>query len=220
MQNDLTIADIERSFFEYRANFKQPITSLWQEVHRGEIISALYKAMSPWGIDLDNITWNQAAKSLSEVQLSVTVPSFFAGIQIGVGWLTMSVANPDWTRAPQIISLFQTAVDTVKDVAAQELQSQQTALGFHVRPSKKPFREIVGRFVNLKMLQSEDARMFGVSVYYDDFSFVVDSSALVRDGVFVKLSRMFADTTRFEEMANRIYKDEETVLNLLGLKIQ
>ncbi len=220
MQDDLTIADIERSFFEYRANFKQPITSLWQEVPRGEIISALYKALSPWAIDLDNITWNQAAKSLSEVQLSVTVPSFFAGIQIGVGWLTMSAVNPDWTRAPQIISLFQTAVDTVKGVVVQELQSQQTALGFHVRPGKRPFREIVRRFVDASMLASEDARMFGVSVYYEDFSFVIDSSAWLPDGVFVKLSRIFPDTTRFEEMADRIYRDEETVLNRLGLKIQ
>jgi len=169
---------------------------------------------------LDNISWNQAAKNLGEAQLTFTVPSLLAAIQVGVGGLTMNVLNPDWSRAPQFISLFQTGVDTLKTTVGQEFQSQQTTLGFHVRPGTKPFRELLSQFVNARMLGSEDAAMFGVSVYYHDFLFVIDRSAVFPDGVFIKLVRVFSAATRAEEMAGTIHKDEETVLYRLGFKLQ
>lgn len=70
------------------------------------------------------------------------------------------------------------------------------------------------------MLGAEDASMFGVSAYYGDFSFVIDGSAMFPNGLFIKLTRGFQPGTRFEEMADTIYKDEEKVLRRLGFKIQ
>src|SRR5205807_9558326 len=120
--------------------------------------------------------------------------------------------NPDWSRAPHFISLFQTAVDTLKGVVGQEFQSQQTTLGFHVKPGAKPFRVILSQFVNTKMLGREDATMFGVSAYSPEFSIVIDASAVLAEGVFIKLTRIFPVASRFEEMAGTIYKDEEAAL--------
>ena len=169
---------------------------------------------------MENISWNQAAKNLGEAQLTFGVPSLLAAIQVGVAGLTMNVLNADWSRAPQFVSLLQTGVDTLKATIGQDLQSQQTTLGFHVRPGTKPFREILSQFVNAKLLGSEDAAMFGVSVYYRDFLFVIDRSAVFSDGVFIKLIRVFPAATRSEEMAGTIHKDEETVLHRLGFKLQ
>lgn len=220
MQEELDIANIQQAFFEYRANFTEPITPFWHGTRHGELVNAMLKALSPWHVKLENISWNQAAKNLADAQLTFAVPSLFASVQVGIGGLTASAINPDWSRAPHFISLFQTAVDTLRAVIAQELQSQQTTLGFHVTPGKKPFQEILSRFVNAKSMGAEDAKMFGVSVYYSDFTFVIDSSVVFADSVFIRLTRTFQITTRFEEMAGTIYKDEETVLRRLGLKLQ
>src|SRR2546422_11490634 len=108
MQEELTIADIQQAFFEYRANFKEPIASFWYGARQGEIISALSKALSPWSVGLENISWNQAAKNLGEAQLTFAVPSLFAAIQVGIGALTINALNPDWSRVPLFVSLFQT----------------------------------------------------------------------------------------------------------------
>lgn len=220
MQNGLPVADIQQGFFEYRANFKELITSFWHGARQGEIITALHKALSPWNVGLENISWNQGAKNLGEVQLTFGVPSLLAAIQVGVGAVTMNVLSPDWSRAPQFISLLQTGVDALKTTIEQEFQSQQATLGFHLKPGTKPFRDLLSQFVNARMLGSEDAVMFGVSVYYGDFLFVIDRSAVFPDGVFIKLVRIFPAATRSEEMAGTIYKDEETVLHRLGLKLQ
>jgi hypothetical protein len=78
----------------------------------------------------------------------------------------------------------------------------------------------VSRFVNVEALGIEDVVMYGVSVYRNDFSFVIDSSGVVAGGIFIKLIRAFTAEKRFEEMAISIRADEESVLNRLGLKLQ
>lgn len=220
MTDEMAVADIQMPFLEYRAPYKDPITSIWFGRQQGEIVDALLKALSPWQVRLENVTWNQAAKTLGEAQLTFGVPSLLSTLNVGVGSLTITALNPDWSRAPILASLFQTAVDALKQSIRQELQSQQVTLGFHLKPGAKPFRETLTQFVNAKALGVDDASFFGVSAYYSDFSFVLDASASFPAGVFVKLVRNFGAEKRFEEMATVLSKDEETVLHRLGLTLK
>ncbi len=220
MPEELTIADIQQAFFEYYANFKEPIAPLWYSGRHGEVINALHRALSPWRVDLADITWNQGARNLREAQLTFNVSSLFAFIHVSIGGLTMNALNPDWSRVPLLISLFQAGLEAVKASTGQEIESQQTTLGFHVKPGPRPFREALSQFVNATMLGSEDAKMFGVSAYHADYAFVIDGSTILPDGVFIKLIRVFGASARFEEMATKIHEDEERVLHRLGLKLQ
>jgi hypothetical protein len=213
-------ANIQRPFLEYGSSFKEPITSMWYGARQGEVVGAMLKALSPWHLRLDNISWNQGPKNLAEAQVTFAVPSLLASIQLGVGGINTSAINPDWSQAAQFVSLFQTAVDTLKSVVTQELSTQQTTLGFHVVPDKRPFRDSLSRFVNVANLGVEDAKMSGVSAYYTDSSFVIDGSAAFPDAVFIKLNRTYSGNVRFEEMADTIHRDEEKILRLLGLKLQ
>jgi len=220
MPADLIIAEIQQAFFEYRANFKEPITIFWSGGRQAEIINAMYKALSPWRMDLDNVAWQQSAKNLREVQLSFAVPSQLASVQVGIAGVTMTAFNPDWSRAPELLRLFQAGLGALKESIGEEFQSQQATLGFHLRPpAARPFREVVAQFVNAEALGS-DAAMFGVSVYYSDHTFILDSSAAIQGGLFVKLVRNFTPEKPFEEMAKALYADEEAALRRLGLKLQ
>jgi hypothetical protein len=217
---ELVLAEIQQAFFEYRANFKEPITILWSGGRQAEIIDAMYKALTPWRVELGNIAWQQSAKNLSEVQLSFAVPSQLASVQVGIAGVTMTALNPDWTRAPELVTLFQTSFGVLVASTGHEFQSQQTTLGFHLKPSAaRPFREVVTQFVNAESLGS-DAAMFGVSVYYTDHTFVIDASGAIQGGLFIKLVRNFTAEKQFEEMAKALYADEEAVLRRLGLKLQ
>jgi hypothetical protein len=171
-------------------------------------------------VALENITWNQAPKNAGELQLTFGIPSLLAGIQVGIGGVTMSAFDPDWSRAPELASLFQTGLEALKKSTGQNLQSQLITLGLHVKPGIKPFKEIMGQFVDAKALGAADAAMYGFSVYLNDYSFVIDSSGVVAGGIFIKLIRSFTAESRFEDMASALYKDEANVLHHLGLKIQ
>ncbi|MFZ1141422.1 MAG: hypothetical protein WAN76_19740 [Candidatus Sulfotelmatobacter sp.] len=220
MQMELVLADIQQAFFEYRANFKKPITIFWSGGRQAEIIDAMYKALAPWRVELGNIAWQQSAKNLSEIQLSFAVPSQFASVQVGVAGVTLTALNPDWSRAPELITLFQASLGALRASTGQEFESQQTTLGFHLKPpAARPFRDVVTQFVNAESL-GRDAAMFGVSVYYSDHTFVVDASGAIQGGLFVKLVRNFTAEKQFEDMAKALYADEEAVLQRLGLKLQ
>ena len=75
------------------------------------------------------------------------------------------------------------------------------------------------QFVNALAL-GIDAAMYGVSVYYGDHSFVIDASAVIPGGFFIKLVRNFTPEQHFEEMARVLYSDEKALLERLGLKLQ
>jgi hypothetical protein len=220
MPDELTIAEIQQAVFEYRANFKEPDMSIWYGERQGQTLKALQQALSRWNVSFENVTWSQTAKNMSEFQCTFGVPSLFSSIQVGIVGVTMNAFNPDWSRAPMLVELFQTAADTIKRNAQQDFQSQQITLAFHVKAAAKSFKEILGQFVNEKALGVENAAMYGVSVYTKDYSFVVDASAVLQGGAFIKLIRNFASEKRFEEMAKTLYADEETVLGRLGMKLQ
>jgi len=220
MPEELIIADIQLPFLEYRANYEEPITPLWFDRRQGEIITALHKALAPWQLTFENISWNQAAKNLGEAQLTFALPSHFATIYVSISGVRATVLKPDWSRAPILISLFQTGLDALKTSIGQGFQTQQMTLGLHLVSGAKPFRETIRQFVNAKALGSDDATFFGVSVYYGDSLFVMDASAAFPGGIFAKVVRDFASEKRFEEMATALHKDEESVLRLLGLKLE
>jgi hypothetical protein len=220
MPTELVAAEIQQAFFEYRANFKEPITIFWSGGRQAEIINAMQKVLAPWRVDLENIAWQQGAKNLREVQLSFAVPSQFASVQVGISGVTMTALNPDRSRAPELVTLFQAGSAALRASTGQEFQFQQTTLGFHLKPSAaRPFRDVVTQFVNAESLGS-DAAMFGVSVYHRDHTFVVDASGAIQGGLFVKLVRTFTPEKQFEDMVKTLYSDEEAVLRRLGLKSQ
>lgn len=218
MSEDVSVAEFHPGgFLECRTLFKEPIFSAWYG--RGEILRDLYRALAPWRIELQNISWNRDAKNLQETQISCFIPSLSAAVHIGIGGVTMSALNPEWSHAEQLAVLFQTALAALKASTSTEIASHTTALGFHLKPGKKPFREVMKQFVNAKALGSGNASMCGISVYAPDYSFVVDSSALYPDSVFVKMTRVFPGGMTFDQMAGIIYRDEETLLGRLGLKL-
>ncbi len=220
MPQELAIADIQAAFLEYRANFKEPITPVWFGRQQGEIINVVHKALAQWQLGFENISWNQAAKNLGEAYINFAFPSLFSSFQVGVAGVTITALNPDWSRAQAFVALFQTGMDALTASVGQGLQGQQLTLGFHVKPGEKPFRETVNQFVNAKALESEKAAFYGASVYFNDYSFVIDGSLAFPGGVFVKFIRNFTGEKRFDEMATTLYKDEEFVLRLLGLKLK
>jgi hypothetical protein len=220
MAEDLTVADIQQSAFEYRANFTDSFIGLLQTPDNGELIKAVYKALSPWSVPLENISWNALAKNIGEVQLTFNVPFLLSSIQVSVNGVTITAFNVTWANANNVFALFQTALDTIRSSARQDFQSQLVTLAFHVKPGPRPFKEVLGQFVNARALGSEDANMYGVSVYSKDYSFVIDNSAVILGAAFVKLIRNFTSDKRLQEMALALYKDEETVLRRLGLKLQ
>jgi len=217
MDEQLPLADIPVGFFEYRTTFTEPL--FWQE-GKPIIVKEMYKVLLPWGVDLEKITWNANPRNMKEVQFTFAVPKPSVLVSVGTGGVTIIASNADWSQAPALSELFQAVVDGVKRIGSTELESHQTVLGFHLKPGPKPFRDVLNQFVDAKALGQADASMLGVGFYSADHSVIIDNSAVVPAGVFVKITRVFPSATRFEEIASILWKEEQDLLHRLGFRTQ
>src|SRR5438874_13692881 len=103
MPDELSIAQIQQAVFEYRANFKEAVTAFLYGERQLEAVKALQKALSPWQVGFENLTWNQAPKNAAEVQYTFSVPTLGAAVQVGVVGVSMTAFNVDWSRGPQLL---------------------------------------------------------------------------------------------------------------------
>lgn len=211
---DRAIADIPESYLEYRAEFAPPMFEVWTLPN--PLVAALHSSLRKWNVGMGEITWNKDAGTYKDLQITFTVSKMNALIKFGVDSATFIAVNPDWPEAPALTELFETAMRTIQQTSKGQIASQWLALAMHVKPGPKPFRDLMAMLVNTGALGP--GQMYGVSVYQQDSSFVIDKSARYPDCVFVRLQRTFGPSISFSEIAKTVYEDESRALGLLGLE--
>lgn len=217
MEEHLAIPDIPTGFFECRAAFTEPIFSAWFD-DQSELLRQIYHALSPWGVDLEKISWNSAAKNLKEAKVTISVQRPPVVVSLGVGGLTVSLTNADWSNASTLVDLLVSLLGAVP----AKLESQTAIIGFHLKPSgSRSFREVMKEFVNTEGLgDNRNTTMYGMGIYGSDYSLILDNSTVIAGGMFVKITRVFPADTAVNEIAAILWKDEQTVLNRLGFRME
>ncbi len=209
-----TIADIPESYFEYRAEFAAPMFEVWTVPH--PLVSSLSAALRKWGVGLGDIAWNKDPSTYKDLQITFNVSKMNALIKLNLDAATFTALNPDWSEAPALIELFETAMGNIQQTTKREVASQEIALAMHVKPGEKPFRDLMSPLVNTDVLGP--AQMYGISVYQNDSSFVIDKSLRYQDSVFIRLYRRLGSSTSFSDIAKILHQDESRALGLLGLE--
>lgn len=218
MTDQLPIAEVPVGFFEYHADFKEPIFETW--FGKDAPTAGMYKVLTPWGVDLSKVSYNATPKNLQEIQVSFATTKPPAIVNLGLGGMSFIVRDADWAQATELLSLLEAVRNHLKTTIPIEFNSQKTILGFHVKPGPKPFREVLQRFVNAKAIGGENAASFGVAAYGADYTILMDNSLAIPNGLFVKITRVFSVEMPLNEIASILWKDEEGTLLQLGFRTQ
>jgi len=212
--SDTGIADIPESFFEYRADLSVAMFSAWTLPN--PLVPSVLGALAKWNVGLSDVTWNNEAKSFKDLQLTFNVAQLDAAIKVGVDSVLFIALNPDWEDAPNLVSAFDEAIKAICKTGNTQVRSQEISLAMHVKPGSTPFVDVMARLVNKEVLGPGE--MYGFSVYRDTSSLVIDKSIRYEKAVFLRLTRRFAASSSFEEIADILYKDELKALDFLGLR--
>jgi hypothetical protein len=207
------IANIPESYFEYRADFKIPLFDWWRQPN--QVIEALYQTLKPWNVNLGNAFWEKDPKTIREAQIGFSVERLSAVIKVGIETAVFSSVNPDWEGAEQLISLFDLAMSTIRTAGKAEIATQEALLAMHVRQGSRSLREVMEGLVSAAKLGP--GRMYGVSVYGDETTLLLDKSQKYTDAVFIRVSRKFSASAGFDAIAEAIYSDEMRALGYFGL---
>ncbi len=207
------VANIPESYFEYRADFRNPLFEWWRQPN--QVIQALYETLRSWNVNLGNAFWEKEPKNIREAQIGFNVDKLSAVIKVGMETATFSSVNPDWESAEQLISLFDLVMSTIKSAGKAEIAAQEALLAMHVRQGKRSLGEVMTGLVNAKELGS--GQTYGVSVYGDETTLLLDKSQRYPDAVFIRVTRKFAANAGFDAIAEAIYADEMKALGYFGL---
>lgn len=210
-------AQISQAFLEYKLEYTRPCFEAW--IPQNRFMSAVYDALTPWGIQLRNVTL-APGNNMEEANLTFGLPHIGVIVQVALGFFKQTVVNPDWSRANQMIELFEKVKNTVLKSAGAEVKSQHTVLALHVKPEGLQQKECVSRAVEFKTKLGEDVVALGGGIYRRDSSLVFDKSAVFDDAVFVRLERQYPPETKFNSISESILKDEIQALNILGLDVE
>lgn len=207
------------SFLEYKAILAEPLFG--QLIgHDAAVIKGLYSSLKEWGLPLENIIIRQQPANAAEIRIDFNLPRIAMTVQLGLSGVTIFVTNPDWSQAGRIVQVSSTATAAVRQASKTDYASHQISLAMHIIPKGAQRKDIAGRFVRIDqsaMAILGDIKALGFSVTGKDASWVVDASALYDDALFVRIVRNFGGQATLPEMATLLKKDEEQILQLLGL---
>ena len=217
--SDTTPVKFAYSFVEYRGVFAEPIFAAFGK-RDWALVRAIYLALQKWGLTLDQIVLRQNVSTVSDIQISFNLPRLGVAVQLSMGNITLTMANPDWSRAAELVEVSTAAIEGAKNGAESGLQSQQLSLAMHLTPKGKTPKEISSRYVSVHEVPTDllgQVKGLGFSVYGDNSALVVDPSSLYADALFVRITRTHGGQVTMAEMAKFLENDEKQAFALLGI---
>lgn len=207
------------AFLEFQAVYGSPKFEF--STQGSAVTSAVFEAFRPWNITLANISANQNPSNAGEVAIVFSLQNSQLTFSVGIGAATLLVTNPDWSQEQFISQIAMAGLQAVQSGAGVTFRQYQISLLIHVKPEHRTLREISADFLSFKSprISSPTVKARGFSVYADDFSWVVDSSAMYEGALFLKIVRTFEASVSFPDMAQALRADQEELLGALKLKV-
>jgi hypothetical protein len=216
---DKTHADIPLSFFEYRAIYQEPIFNA-QKLYWG-VSEAVFRAFRGWNITLENVSHKQNPLNFGEIATTFVLFGGRFVFTVGLGPTTLLAKDLNWSETELIMNIGKSGMAAVLTSGGMIIEQQRASIAMHLRPSSGSIKDItlrLARPIGSELLDSE-VRSYGLSVYRQDSSWVVDASAAYANALFVRIDHILGPKVPFEEIASRLKIDEIKLLNLLKLEV-
>lgn len=214
-----THAEIPLSFFEHRAVYEQPLLQA-QRLY-SEVSEAVFRAFRNWNVTLENVSYRQNPTNLAEVSVTFVLLGGRLAFTVGLASVSLLMKDPSWSETELVTSIAKAGVGAVVESAAVTLGQQRSTIAMHLKPVSGQVKDFVSALIRPSeaALTGDDVRAYGFSVYRQDSSWVVDTSASYPDALFVRIDRTSAPNVPFEQIASTLQQEEITLLGLLHLDV-
>jgi len=217
---DKTQAEITYSQLEHTSMFKRPILEAWSPA---KLIAALLNALEPSGYKLDGVEANVQVPKLDEYSIVFrrTTPAFPPrSLTLGLGKVIVTADNLDWTEAEQFISGYSAAINVIREVGGAEIKSQQLVAALHIQLKDRPRQDVTAPLHSpvASGLLDEETDFSGVILLREKAIVLIDASAGLANGLFVRITRRYPPEASFEKQAETLRNDEQRIFDVLGLE--
>lgn len=210
------LISIPISFFEATFPYKDPNVMLWLD--RASVVQALFTALKPWNIDVDNVEIITTGKP-SEQGLKFKLPQKQITFFFSPTLCRFTKDNADWKSAEETIEVMDVAFSTLAKSGKIEAAKIETAIALHVQPKALTLMKILGPFVPPQLAALDgDVKSMATIAKWDKRRVIIDGSAQLANGVFLRFEREFDRNATYQQIAEQLRADEEALFALLDVK--
>jgi hypothetical protein len=210
------IVETHLSFFEAEIEFVEPNLKIWLD--RIAIIEAVYAALRPWNITIDNVEIvTEGTPSQQGVRFKV--PERRASFFFSAAACKFTRDSTSWQTAEETIQILDAALKAFQATSSTRFKAFKTAVALHFRPKVKPFMDVLRPIIPTPMarLEQEPSSSMAVIVKWSGRRVTIDGSAQIANGLFVRYERDFPGTVSYEDMAKQLYADEIQICEMLDV---
>lgn len=219
-----TQVEIPHALFEYTAKFEDPVLRTWKKCN--EMIASVLVALKPWGFALDGVEAKWQSQKLHEHTVVFRrtnppdLPNQARSFSVGLGAISVSAANIDWTEAGDFISAMSKAMSAVSESLEPKISSQHVVLSMHVQMKGRAVKDATVSLLSEDAMRLVDGELKGAAVVLtrDKSSVVVDTSLAYANALFVRISREHSGAVTLTAIAEALRKDEENLFEVLDLE--
>jgi hypothetical protein len=205
------------SFFETEMEYGNPFLNVF--VDRARIVSAIYDALKPWNINVDDIDFLTTGKP-SEQGVKFKLPWKQSAFFVGPVSCKFTRDNTDWTVAEETIQIINAVTSVLEAETEIRISKRKTVIALHLQPENLPFMKLLSPFVSpdLSKLENRPVEAMAAVINWKGRKLTIDTSAHVANGIFLRLERDFDGSVGYDIIAERLLQDEEQVFQALGIE--
>lgn len=217
--SEKTRAHVPQSFLEYQAVYREPVFDLNR--FYSQISSSMFHAFQEWNLKLENISSKLNPANASEISIVAALLKGRVNFQVGLGSASLLVNAPNWQEAALIIKMANAGIYSMKNAIGIEINSQRASIAMHIQSESAPIRDRLSDVLRLDLipLLGVGDRGYGLSIYKDDVTWLIDVSAHFPEALFVKIDRTFDAKTPLQQIAEQLSQDEAKLFDLLRLEV-
>jgi hypothetical protein len=205
------------SSFEIEFKFDSPDLMVWLD--RAKIVQAVWQSLKPWNIAIDDLEPITTGKP-SEQGVKFKIPQKLSSFFIGAASCKFTRDAMNWGLAEETITIIDTVLKAFLSQTKLKVVKRKTVLVMHAQPKNVPFMQILRPLApaQLLALETEAPRTMASVVAWDKRKVTLDGSASLANGIFIRLEREFDGDITYQEMAERLLKDEQELAAALGIE--
>jgi hypothetical protein len=205
------------SVFEYTADFVRPIVSIWMD--RSNLVQAMFDALSRWKLDINDVEPITTGKP-SEQGLKIKLTEKRCTVFFGVNSFKFTREDVSWDTAEETIEILDTARRTLAQVSGAEFAKQNAVIALHVQPRNVSFRDLLLPFLSpaVRGFREETPKTGALIVKWEDRRIVLDGSAALANGLYLRFERDFDSKTDYQSIAQELHQMEQSIFSLVDIE--
>jgi hypothetical protein len=206
------------SFFELSIDYDHVTFKLLLD--RASVLQSIYDALKPWSIrvdDLEPITTGKITEQGINIKLPLQRVVFF----FSAAGCKFTREGVDWPNAEETIAIADAALTALTESAGITLGPKNTSISIHLQPKTLPFIDLLKPLIPSQLAaldHSPPTTIASVVKWGDDHKVTIDGSGALANALFLRFERRFPSTATYQEIANRLQKDEQDLFQILGVE--